>query len=168
MGNRYSHGMQKSRCMECTGCPHGKVKCRCAVCIPCPHEKLKCGCKECTPCPHSKVKHGCNKCYPCPHGRLKRNCVDCNRCPHGRLKGRCAECKPCPHGKTEEQVRGVQSGTRGFPKLEAGEARAREFAQDRARPGNQARARAVHHPWLLRLLRRRPVIFCLITFVNKK
>ena len=54
-----------------------------------------------------------------------------------------------PPRQAKGQVRGVQNGTRGCAEFKAGKARAREFAQDQAGAGNQART--VHHSRLLRL-----------------
>jgi hypothetical protein len=63
-----------------------------------------------------------------------------------------------PSWQAKEHVRGVQNGTRRCAEFEAGYARAKEFARDQARAGNQARARAqtttLHHPRLLRHRRR--------------
>jgi hypothetical protein len=54
-----------------------------------------------------------------------------------------------PPRQAKEQLCGVQNGTRGCAEFKAGKARAREFAQDQAGAGNQART--VHHSRLLRL-----------------
>ena len=101
----------------------------CADCNPCPHGKLKKNCAACTPCPHGKVKHNCTDCSPCPHGKRETHCAACTPCYHGKVKRLCVSA-PLALTATENQLQGVQSGTRGSAEFEADQARAGEFARD--------------------------------------
>tara|TARA_B110000240_G_scaffold157596_1_gene175332 strand:- start:6263 stop:6556 length:294 start_codon:yes stop_codon:yes gene_type:complete len=81
--------------------------------------------------------------HPLPSREAEKHVREVHPLPPREAEKQLRGVHPLPSRETETKLRSVQSGTRGSAELEAGQARAEEFARDQAR--------AVHHPRLLRV-----------------